>query len=262
MTDTTLMMVTYNRLDLTKRTINCLWNTGRLFNLVVVDNGSTDGTPEYLVNLKLEAEAEVNNDHDCLAPYPTISHVELILLPENKGIAVGRNLALKKADELKTQWYCTIDNDVECPEGWLEECVKILKANKTFGALGVNMEERPYPLITKSGYTFQEKPRGNLGTACMVFRKQLHQMIGFFTTEYGLYGEEDSDFGMRSQVAGFKLGYIERMGTHLGADESEKNSYREFKTKQHADNLSLFKQNCAKYYQRTKPLYIPFKDHH
>jgi hypothetical protein len=94
----------------------------------------------------------------------------------------------------------------------------------------------------------------------MVFRKQVHQMIGFFTTEYGMYGEEDADFGMRTRVAGFKLGYIERMGTHLGADESEKNEYREFKTKQHADNLALFKQNCARYVQRTKPLYIPYKD--
>jgi len=174
MIDTTLMMVTYNRLELTKQTLESLWkSTNHPFNLVIVDNGSTDGTVEWL---KDELDGVLGNF------YP-------IYLSQNKGIAVGRNLALKKADELKTKWYCCIDNDVECPEGWLKECVEILQANKGFGGIGVNMEDTTYPLVTKNGYTFQEKPQGNLGTACMVFRKQVHQMIGFFTTEYGMYGE-------------------------------------------------------------------------
>lgn len=243
--DTTLMMVTYNRLELTKQTIDSLVKTTkRPCNLVVVDNGSTDGTVEYLEELELP------------------EHIKLVgrCLFENKGIAIGRNIALKMADELKTKWYCTIDNDVEMPEGWLQQCVEIMEANKGYGAVGVNMEVAPYPVVTRGGHTVQEKPSGNLGTACMVFRKQIHQMIGFFNTEYGKYGEEDADFGMRVRVAGFRMGYIEQMGTHLGADEEEVNEYREFKSKQHADNLALFKQNCARYAQRTKPLFIPYKD--
>ena len=244
MTDTTLMMVTYNRLDLTKKTINGLLKSNNCpCNLVVVDNGSKDGTPEYLKGLG-----------------EGFSSIHLILLPDNKGIAIGRNLALKKADELGTNWYCTIDNDVEMPDGWLTECIEILKVNKSYGAIGVNMEYTTYPIVTKNGFTFQNKPAGNLGTACMVFRKQLHQMIGFFTTEYGMYGEEDADFGMRARVAGFQLGYIQRMGSHLGADETEQNAYREFKTKQHSDNLEAFKRNCALYVNNRKPLHIVFKD--
>lgn len=242
---TTLMMVTYNRLDLTKRTIaGFLKSIKSPYTLVVVDNGSTDGTQKYL--------------QDLVDTFP--NPVKIVFLPENRGIAVGRNVALKEADELQTTWFCCIDNDVEMPEGWLEECIDILKANKSYGAIGVNMEDNAYPLVTKNGRTFQDKPAGNLGTACMVFRKQVHQMIGFFTTEYGKYGEEDADFGMRARVAGFKLGYIERMGKHLGSDESDVSEYREFKTKQHADNLALFKQNCARYVQGNKPLFIPFKD--
>lgn len=244
MTDTTLMMVTYNRLDLTKKTLDSLWlDLKHPFRLVIVDNGSSDGTVEYLKSIEKTSPVEV--------------HLEL--LDENKGIAVGRNLALEKANQIGTKWYATIDNDVQMPEGWLGECIDILTANKSYGAIGVNMEvTNIYPLVTKGGFTFQDKPQGNLGTACMVFRKQLHQMIGYFTTEYGFYGEEDSDFGMRARVAGFKLGYIERMGTHLGADEEEKNDYRKFKTKQHQDNLAQFQKNCALYVQRKKPLYIAF----
>lgn len=237
----TLMMVTYNRLELTKQTINNLLKTIKDISLVIVDNGSSDGTQDYLKTLNDKIDTH------------------LILLEDNKGIAIGRNLALKKADELGTKWYCTIDNDVEMPVGWLNECINILIQNKGFGAIGVNMENVQYPIITRNGVTFQEKPAGNLGTACMVFRKQIHQMIGFFNTEYGAYGEEDADFGMRIRVAGFKMGYIKSMGIHLGSDESDVSEYREFKTKQHADNLKLFKTNCALYARHQKPLYIPFK---
>lgn len=245
MIDTTMMMVTYNRLDLTKQTLNSLWETTKEpFQLVVVDNGSSDGTIEYLQNMQKTAPMKMH----------------IVPLQENQGIAVGRNIALREANKLGTKWFCTIDNDVKMPDGWLGECVDILTSNKGYGAIGVNMEiTNIYPLVTKGGFKFQDKPQGNLGTACMVFRKQLHQMIGYFTTEYGMYGEEDADFGMRARVAGFKLGYIERMGTHIGADEDEKSEYRKFKTKQHADNLALFRKNCALYAQRKKALYIPFK---
>ena len=240
MTDTTLMMVTYDRLDLTKRTIEGLLKESAYFNLVIVDNGSTDGTVDWL-----KFNLVGNRFHK-------------VFLSENKGIAIGRNIALAKADEIKTSWYCTVDNDVEMPTGWLDECIQILEMNKGYGAIGVNMEDKLYPLVTKNGHTFQNKPAGNLGTACMVFRKQVHQMLGFFNTEYGAYGEEDADFGHRIRVAGFKMGYIERMGVHLGSDEEDVNEYRKFKTKQHADNLAKFRQNCALYSQRKKPLHINF----
>lgn len=245
MIDTTLMMVTYNRLDLTKQTIEHLFLNypGRDYNLVIIDNGSTDGTVEYLNALKFNLGA-----------------LKIVLLPENRGIAIGRNLALQEADKLETKWYCTMDNDVILPNDWLKNCVDILEANKAFGAIGVNFESTEFPLVTKGGFTFQEKPHGNLGTALMVFRKQLHQMLGFFNTEYGRYSMEDSDWGMRTRVLGFKLGYIVEMGTHLGVGESDQGLYREFKTKIHNDNLAKFNANCGAYVRREKPLFIPFKE--
>lgn len=253
-TDTVLMMVTYDRLDLTKKTIDLLLkSTKHQFHLVVVDNGSKDGTVEYLkLKFPIYNYAEVLD-----SPMRGFSFIEL---PENKGIAVGRNLSLKKADELNPTWYCTIDNDVQMPDGWLEDSINILGANKNYGAIGVNFEPQPYPLVTLNGYTFQDKPAGNLGTACMVFRKQLHQMIGFFNTQYNKYGLEDSDFGMRSRVAGFKLGYVEKMGIHLGDDNNENTEYRKFKTQQHDELIDVFKRNCGLYLNHMKPIYIPFKE--
>lgn len=237
-----IMMVTYNRLDLTKQTLKCLEeNTKRDFNLIIVDNGSKDGTIDFLKDYKLK-------------------NLHLILNEENKGIAIGRNQALKKAVELKTDWYCTVDNDIEVPDGWLTECIDILRANRAFGMIGVNMENVEYPLKTVNDFTFQVKPRGNLGTACMVFPSYIQKMIGYFNTEYGPYGEEDADFGMRVRVLGMQMGYISRMGVHLGEGEQDVGEYREYKTECHKRNLKKFNANVGLYMSKQKPLFIGYKD--
>lgn len=245
----TLMMCTYNRLDLTKRMMEDLFKTTKTpFNFVIVDNGSKDGTVDYLAEILPVAKKEHNVD------------IYISKNSENKGIAVGRNQALKLANDLKTDWYCTIDNDVELPEGWLTECIDILKAVPKYGMIGVNMEGKQYPIITEKDKTFQIKPQGNLGTACIVFPKNVHKMLGFFTTEYEKYGEEDSDWGMRARVVGYKLGYIKEMGNHFGVDELDTGEYRDWKTACHKKNLAKFNANCRAYYNKQKSIYIPFKE--
>lgn len=241
-----LMMVTYNRLDLTKQTIEGLKKScaNEKFNFVIVDNGSVDGTPEYLEALK--------NEFD---------NVHIHLNGENKGIARGRNKSLKIANDLNTDFFCTIDNDVLLPDGWLSECVDILKANRKYAAIGVNLEGVSYPLVTQNDKTFQCKPAGNLGTACMVFPKSTHKMVGFFNTEYSpFYGLEDSDFGMRIRALRLDLGYIKEPGIHLGEDGNDVGEYRKFKTKWHDSFVPQFKQNCYLYINRQKSIYVPYKD--
>lgn len=241
-------MATYNRLDLTKRMMSSLFKSTNVpFNFVIVDNGSSDDTVKYLTETAVDAK---KNNID----------IHIIKNKENKGIAIARNQALKLADELNTDWYCTVDNDIEVPNGWLIECIEILKSVKKYGMIGVNMEGNQYPIVTEGGKTFQKKPQGNLGTACMVFHKSLHKMIGFFTTEYGKYGEEDSDFGMRARVVGYQLGYIKEMGSHFGVGELDTGEYREWKTACHNKNLAQFQANCRAYYNKQKPIYIPYSD--
>lgn len=245
--EVTLMMVTYNRLDLTKRTLKSIQeNTDIDYNLVIVDNGSTDGTQDFL-----SKEFE---------PASNCTYVELKFNEDNKGIAIGRNQALRMGVEMNTDWFCTIDNDVEVPKGWLKECIDIMKANPKYAMVGVNMEGVIYPTIELNGYKFQNKPQGNLGTACIVFQAKLQKMLGYFNTEYGKYGEEDADYGMRARVCGFSLGYINRMGNHFGVGELDQGEYRQFKNDMHKNNLAKFNANCAAYARGKKSLYIPFKE--
>ncbi len=244
---TSIMLVTYNRLELTKRMLDSFFkNTTSPYRFIVVDNGSSDGTPEFLTSLQVPAS--------CVG-------YEYFLSPSNLGIAVGRNVGLQMADKHFDDWLSTVDNDIEFAPGWLEECIGIMQANPNF-AIGVNMENTMYPIITQNGKSFQFKPRGNLGTACTVFPRKLHVMLGFFNTEYGLYGEEDADFFIRARMMGFQLGYLKQSGIHFGEGELDEGEYREFKTQCHARNLAKFQQNCAFYANGSKPIYIPFTEEH
>jgi glycosyltransferase involved in cell wall biosynthesis len=255
-----IMMVTYNRLDLTKETLDCLIkNTQYPFKLIVIDNNSTDGTGEYLFDFLSN-----NIQEDDGSPPKGLQGFTLKTNKENKGIAIGRNQALLRS---KSNWLCTIDNDVFVPNGWLAECIDILKKNRQYAAIGVNMEGVSYPLTTINGKEFQNKAQGNLGTACMVFNRSLHKMIGFFNWKdykgegaVTHYAMEDSDYGMRIRVLGLKLGYIKGMGKHLGEGERDVGEYRDLKTKAHKKNLPKFNANCRAYMRRDKKLYISFTE--
>jgi GT2 family glycosyltransferase len=243
------MIVTYNRKDLTKDTLECIFNNTKFpYKLIFVDNGSEDGTPEYL---EKTCKAGIEK-------YKAFKGYKIKANKNNRGIAIGRNQALSIS---ASNWLCTFDNDVWVPDGWLTECVDILKKNRQFASIGVNMEPTTYPMVNLGGKVFQEKPQGNLGTACMVFNRSLHKMLGWFNyLDYGLYGEEDADWGMRTRVVGLKLGYIKENGKHMGENEKDVGEYREFKTASHTRNLAKFNANCRAYMRRDKPLFISFVD--
>jgi GT2 family glycosyltransferase len=239
-----IMCVTYNRLDMTQRTLKSLSkNTNVPYRLIIVDNGSTDGTADWLTKLFPQNDYCIGYDY----------HIH----SENKGIAAGRNQGLRIAEKYKDDWLSTIDNDIEVPFGWLKDCIDILEANPQF-VMGVNMEDVRYPVVTLNGKSFQNKPQGNLGTACTVFPRKLHEKIGYFNTEYELYGEDDADFFFRARVAGYQMGYIKEMGVHFGQGELDTGEYRDFKDVCRSKNLAKFIQNCRDYAGGRKANYIPF----
>src|ERR1700722_14003953 len=125
MNATSIMLTTYNRLSLTQRMLDNFFQvTTSPYRLIIVDNGSADGTPQYLQKLQ--------PPENCLS-------FDTILNQENKGIASGRNQGLKQANIYGEQWLATLDNDIELPKNWLEDCTNIIRVNPRF-TVGVNLE--------------------------------------------------------------------------------------------------------------------------
>lgn len=242
---TDIMMVTYNRIELTKKTLNSIIETTTTpYNLIIVDNASVDGTQDYL-----EKFCQEHSNKDNFISY------KIKLNKENKGIAIGRNQALLLSEH---EWLSTVDNDVILPNNWLGQCIEILQKNKNYGMIGVNFEKANFPLMHKDGLVWQYKHMGNLGAACTVFNRSLHKKIGFFNTSLEKYGHEDADFGARVRAIRLEMGYLKENGIHLGEGVEDTGEYRKFKDEFAAKNLPTYKYHAIGYMNGSKPVYIPF----
>jgi len=96
-----IVVVNYNGLDLLRKYLKSVLETSYPnMEVVVVDNGSRDGSLEYL--------KEVG--------------VRVIALDRNYGPAYARNVALKA---FNSKYIAFLDNDVMTPPGWLDPLVEV-----------------------------------------------------------------------------------------------------------------------------------------
>ncbi|MGP0595140.1 glycosyltransferase [Nitrospira sp. T9] len=250
-------MVTFNRLEFTKQAIAALFqHTCFPHVITVVDNGSTDGTPEYL--LALHKQGFISN---------------LILLPANVGIAKASNLAW--GQEPEAEYYLKLDNDIVIQKpGWLSRMVEVIDRIPELGAIAYNFEPVNYPICEMRGLPLRPKI-GNLNGACTLIPKRTHQILGFWCEDYGLYGEEDADYGLRMQLQGLQNAYMEdeQIGLHLpagraahidvqtlkatdGIEEKTFAEYRAFKDESRRKNVQdIAKKNWEDYQAGVKSLY-------
>ncbi len=241
---TSISLATFNRLDLTQKMISSFFeNTNSPYILNIIDNGSTDGTQEWL-------RTNIKKNQYC-------QNFNLIFNEENKGIAYARNQGLKIGATYNPDFYCTLDNDVIVPNNWLNEIIDVINANPNY-CMGLNYEGVEYPLFISNGFSFQLKSQGNLGTATAVFTKELVDKIGGFK-KYLLYGEEDANFFFRARVAGYGMGYLKN-AVHLGEGENDVGEYREWKTACHISNYHEFVKDCHDYMSASQSIFINFKE--
>lgn len=249
--DVTIGMVTYNRLDFTKKTfVGSLIETGKKFNLVVCDNNSSDDTKNWILN-----------NYKSL---PNLVGFKYKFLSKNYGIAYGRNVCLNLTKEYfpETKFISTLDNDIEIPnKNWLMECCDVIESSEKIGCCAVNFEKKKFPptiVKNKAGQQIRVKITMNSpGTAATVFRKNIHDKIGYFRV-YGSYAHEDANFFYRVKMLNLLIFYLDQDGIHLG--DNEVGEYREMKTKQFKDNYPLFLKDVRAYSSGMKSLYEGFKE--
>ncbi|MEW6367159.1 MAG: glycosyltransferase family 2 protein [Acidobacteriota bacterium] len=170
----------------------------RDFELIVVDNGSTDGSQEFLRKL------------------PDVQAIELA---GNAGFGPANNAAFVRA---AGSWIATVNNDITLDPNWLSCLVEeIEKDPHCFAVQGKNLQEQNPGMIDGCGLglracgaarrLFRNRPAESVVDAAPIFaassgaavyRRSMLEELGLFDPTYFAY-YEDLDVGWRARLKGW-----------------------------------------------------------
>lgn len=234
-----IVVLNWNREHYTKETVECIIKKTTIpHELIFVDNGSQDGTREYLKSMEHKTNAE---------------RVIYQFNDKNLGVAGGRNSGLVHA---KGDYLVTIDDDIRVPDKWdilmATACDKIPK----LGITGVNVEQFKFPVREINGIKMRPK-NGNLGGACLCLPRRVFKRVGYYNY-FSTYGHEDAAMYYRLKHLGLISAYIPPKGIHLDVDADK--AYRKAKNNAHKKG-SVQLQALSKYVSKmrqTGDVYVSF----
>lgn len=159
------IILNWNRWDLLERTIQSYLTTVSVpYELIVVDNGSTDDTPSLLSRIR---------EH-----HP---HVRVICLESNEGgDAINKGMSEAHGDFLHIS-----ENDIEYLPGWAEKVLSNFAAFPRLGQLSLFgpvpsdeeiWELKPCTLLHSQGQIIYEATN-NIGTTCVIPRSVWEQGV-------------------------------------------------------------------------------------
>ena len=176
------------------------------FETIVVDNGSTDGSPEA-------AEHEFS--------------ARVIRNSENRGFCAANNqgIALSRGD-----FIALLNNDAEAEPGWLAELHSACASSPEVGmaASKVLVWEDPSRIDKVGHLIFPDGQNRGRGTGALdrgqfdtsldvawpdgcaaMYRKSMLDSIGGFDEDFFAYGD-DAELGLRARIAGWQCAYAPR----------------------------------------------------
>lgn len=212
-----IVMVTFNRIGYTSEVIQHIKDrTSTPHRLIVVDNGSTDGTVAYL--------------YDCL------SVNEIMAGDKNRGIHWAHNAGLAL---VKSKYYISTDNDCLCPllePDWIAQLVALMDRHNDFGAISC----RPQVMVGSIPGMFdgcdEVKEVSHAGASLRIMRTDAVRKAGGWekTTNPGRNHEERWIASHLHRV-GYRVGYardircFHKFGVNWG--------YQEIPINEHGHNL-------------------------
>ncbi len=199
---TSIIILTYNQLKYTKLCLQSIENfTDVPYELIIVDNGSTDGTVEYLQKFK-----ELHQN------------VQLIINEENRGFAGGNNQGIEAA---QGDYILFLNNDVVVTENWLSQMLRYINHTPEIGMVGpvsnavsgsqyipnVSYQKIDDMHVFANAIATQNAGQANTAVRlvgfCLLAKREVIDLIGGFDEGYGAGNFEDDDLCLRSALAGY-----------------------------------------------------------
>ncbi|MBI2374139.1 MAG: glycosyltransferase family 2 protein [Deltaproteobacteria bacterium] len=205
MVRTTVVVLNWNGKDLLEECLGSLRaQTDRDFEVMVVDNGSTDGSVEFVRTRFPEAR--------------------VLALSENHGFAKGNNFGMR---EVSSERIALLNNDTRTDPKWLEELNRALDAHPEVGFCASKIlnyfepdvidtagDEIGVAMGLKRGHGEKDGPQFSVARyvfgACAgaaIYRKRMLDQIGLFDESF-VTNFEDVDLSFRAQLAGWRCFFV------------------------------------------------------
>lgn len=220
--DLSIIILNYNTRGLLKECIKGLKLANPLldYEVIIVDNASSDGSQEYMKELAAEWD-----------------RIRIILNPKNVGFAAGNNIGVKAS---RGEYALIVNSDITFLPGAIEALVKFLDENAEVGIVGPKILS-PTGLWQSSCFRFPQwfipfcrrtilgktawgkralkkylmadfdreitKEVDWLLGACFLARRGLFLRLGLFDERFFLFFE-DTDLCRRIWDAGFKVVFL------------------------------------------------------
>lgn len=192
---TSIIIPNYNGLDYLKPCIESIRKyTDTPYEIIVVDNGSTDGTLEYCKH----------------------NSVNLVSLPFNRGFPVACNYGLRIASG---DAIMLLNNDTLATRNWLKNMLNCLYSSNEIGLVGpvsnyISGKQQitePFTNVKEIArkYNTQDPskwiPTKRIVGMCFLMKREVFNRVGLMDERFSPGHFEDDDYCYRARQKGFKL---------------------------------------------------------
>jgi GT2 family glycosyltransferase len=199
--DVSVVVLSYNRRGQLLRNLESLCALQRIagFELIVVDNASTDGTREELSHLQERQPG-----------------LRVVFSGENLGVAAGRNLGWRKATRL---YILNLDDDTHIDIDGMTALRQAATDSDSVGIVTPRIVDAATGAL-QNPYAGRVREPANFAGACHLVRRAVWERIGELDPGCS-FGGEEIDYSIRARAAGYStvcLGQV--TARHYGVTHS------------------------------------------
>ncbi len=173
-----------------------------IFDLILVDNGSTDGTSEFIENYQKKH-----------------SNIKIIKNEKNLGYSKGNNQGLREIKNKNYQFVALLNNDILFTPNWINDTINSFNLDNSLGMVSPRIQKGKS--LNKNNYlnkykNYLKKFKGEIKYSleplfcCVFIKKQVIDSVGFLDENFTPAFYEDNDYCYRVMYKGYNLAICNR----------------------------------------------------